>query len=152
MVRNIDVREIAGCTCLKLRRTTRRISRIYDRALQPTGLTISQFGLLAHLHGAQLAGHDRLAIGALAELVGADPTTLNRNLKPLQVQGLIADKPDPADLRVRGVYITAKGHARLARAVPFWRQAQTRVETAIGGEAAASLRGLLDAAASSFPS
>ncbi len=43
-----------------------------------------QFGLLANLLGASFRRPDGLSIGAIAERLGMDPTTLNRNLKPLR--------------------------------------------------------------------
>ena len=80
---DIDIRAIAQCSCLRLRRTTRRVTQIYDRLLEPAGLTVNQFGLLARLYGANLR-REILPIGTLAERVGMDPTTLNRSLKPLE--------------------------------------------------------------------
>src|SRR5262249_32246548 len=92
---DLDIREIAQCTCLRLRRTPRRVTQIYARLLEPIGMTVNQFGLLARLYGANLR-RETLPISVLAERVGMDPTTLNRSLKPLEAQGLIANAADPA--------------------------------------------------------
>src|SRR5215471_13866710 len=70
---DIDIREIVQCTCLRLRRTSRRITKIYDGFLEPAGLTVNQFGLLARLYGGRLRG-ETLTMGMLAERVGMDPT------------------------------------------------------------------------------
>lgn len=137
---DVNPRELSACTCLRLRRTTRRVTQIYDHHLEPAGLTVSQFGLLARLHA---AGRN-LSIGALAERAGMDPTTLNRNLKPLVTQGLVANAPDPADGRVRTVAITQAGRTKFEAAVPYWRRAQTQVEETLGTEATLALNGLLD--------
>ena len=142
----IDIQEILGCTCSRLRRVARRSTQIYDRALEPVGITINQFGLLARLHGQSVAGQNELPIGALSDLVGMHPTTLNRDLKPLRAQGLVADATDPADRRVRAVLLTGKGRAKLRKAVPHWRRAQTQVQAALGAEATLALNGLLDLA------
>ena len=83
-------------------------------------------------------------MGMIAERLGLDPTTLNRNLKPLQLQGLVKDTIDAADRRVRIIRITEKGRRTLERAMPFWRQAQAQVERALGDEAMGALNGLLD--------
>src|SRR3979490_2018831 len=48
---DIDIREVLGCTCMRLRRANRTITQIYDQHLAPAGLTSSQFGMLARLHG-----------------------------------------------------------------------------------------------------
>ncbi len=140
---NIDVREIAQCTCLRLRRTTRRITQLYDRLLEPAGLTVNQFGLLGRLYGASLR-QELLSVSVLAERVGMDPTTLNRSLKPLQAAGLIASGADPSDQRIRVVLITEEGSAKLRQALPLWRQAQAQIEQAIGIDTIVALNGLLE--------
>src|SRR5262245_47123862 len=136
--------KMMGCTCLRLRRATRRVTQLYDHALQPAGLTINQFGLLAYLQGATLARSNALSIGTIAEWLGMDPTTLNRNLKPLIARGLVRTTPDPADGRVRIVRTTDKGPRALLKAVPLWREAQAEVETALGSKATTALNDLLD--------
>jgi len=147
---DIDIREIVQCTCLRLRRTTRRITQIYDRFLEPAGLTINQFGLLARLYGAGLRG-ETLTIGMLAERVGMDPTTLNRSLKPLAASGLVANGSDPADQRVRAVLITDDGIARLRDAVPLWRKAQAQIDNALGIDTTVALNGLLELSYARLP-
>jgi DNA-binding MarR family transcriptional regulator len=142
-----DFRRIMECTCMRMRRATRRVTQLYDRALEPAGLTVNQFGLLAYLHGASLQRSNDLSIGTIAEWLGMDPTTLNRNLKPLAAKGLVRNAIDPADGRVRIVRITDKGRRALLKAVPFWRGAQAQVDTALGAEATASLNELLDVSA-----
>jgi DNA-binding MarR family transcriptional regulator len=146
MADQIDIREVSGCTCLSARRAGRQLTQIYDHALKPAGLTVNQFGLLAKLYGASLAGRQGLSIGMLAERLGMDPTTLNRNLKPLAARGLVADGADPEDRRVRAILITSKGLSKLRKAVPFWRGAQARIQEALGVEATLALRSLLDLA------
>ena len=142
-----DLQKIMGCTCLRMRRATRRVTQFYDHALQRTGLTVNQFGLLAYLCGASLA-RTNASIGTMAEWLGMDPTTLTRNLKPLLVKGLVKNVPDPDDGRVRIVAITEKGLRTLREAVPRWRNAQAAVEKAIGSKSIAELNTLLDLSAS----
>ena len=143
---DINIHEIADCTCAHLRRTTRRITQLYDHALLPVDLTVSQFGLLAHLYGAKAMQAGGLSIKLLAERLGMDASTLTRNLKPLELRGLVADRADPNDGRARLVTITANGCSKLADAVPCWRKAQSEVKQKLGTGAAKQLRSLLDAA------
>lgn len=140
----IDIREVAHCACLALRRTARQATQLYDRHLERAGLTVNQFGVLAHLHAVQARGHEALSIGALAERIGMDPTTLNRSLKPLQAAKLVMVAADARDRRVRTLGLTGKGRTRLDQAVPLWRQARTEMEAAIGVETANALGELLD--------
>jgi DNA-binding MarR family transcriptional regulator len=116
-----------GCTCLRLRKAARRVSQIYDSYVEPHGLTITQFGLLAHLRA--LPG---VSMSALAEKLVMDPTTLTRNLKPLAKKGLVAFRTDPQDRRTRALNLTAKGRETLRAAKPAWAKAQRHVEEALG--------------------
>jgi DNA-binding MarR family transcriptional regulator len=141
---DIDIREVLGCTCLRLRSITRGVTQLYDHLLAPAGITIGQFGILARLYGAGLRGRPALPIGMLAEQHSMDPTTLTRNLKPLVVSGLVEDGRDESDRRVRTVSLTESGRACLTQAIPHWREAQRHIETALGTETMLVLNGLLD--------
>ena len=139
-----DLQKIMSCTCLRMRRATRRVTQRYDHALEPTGLTASQFGLLGYLHGASSAPAHASSIGAIAEWLGMDPTTLNRNLKPLLAKGMVKNAIDPADGRIRIVRVTEKGLGTLRDSLPRWRDAQADVEKAIGSKSTSELNRLLD--------
>jgi DNA-binding MarR family transcriptional regulator len=139
-----NLQEVMGCTCLRIREAARRFTQIYDHALEPAGLTVAQFGLLANLSGAAFREPGGSSIGAVAQLLGIDPTTLNRNLKPLRARGLVKDRSNPSDRRVRMVQITEKGQRELSNAIPLWRQAHTRVEQALGRKKRTDLNDVLD--------
>ena len=135
----VAMTEIAGCTCLRLRKAARRATQIYDRHLEPSGLTITQFGVLAHLYG-----RDGVTIGTLADMLVMDPTTLTRNLRPLIGRDLVALRPGDDDRRTRVARLTAAGRRALTEAVPFWQQAQQQVTRLLGSGIAAALNGTLD--------
>jgi DNA-binding MarR family transcriptional regulator len=139
-----DLQEAMGCTCLRMRRAARQFTQIYDHALEPAGLTVMQFGLLANLLGASFKRPDGSSIGLLAEQLGMDPTTLNRNLKPLKARGLVKDQSDPSDGRLRLVRITEKGRHQLHNAMALWRQAHTKVEQTLGRKQRLALNESLD--------
>jgi DNA-binding MarR family transcriptional regulator len=129
----------SGCTCLRLRKAARRITQIYDQQMAAHGLTITQYGLLTHLKR-----HDGIGIGALAEELVMDPTTLTRNLRPLERAGLMQLVPDPHDRRSRRLHLTADGRAVLEKARPAWARAQRHVEEALGTPDTAVLHAALD--------
>lgn len=141
---DVDIRHLLGCTCFSLRRAARQVTQIYDHRLAPAGLTANQFTLMVQLYGFAAAGRPGLSIGALAERVGMDPTTLTRNLQPLEAQGLVGRAAAPEDGRVRTITITDKGFRRLQKAVPLWQQAQTHIEEALGAQNMLALKGFLD--------
>jgi DNA-binding MarR family transcriptional regulator len=146
MTDSIDMNEISSCTCVRARRIARQLTRLYDGALQPIGVTANQFSLLVKLLGVSLRGMNGLSMGALAERAGMHYSTLNRDIKPLKRQGFVADAGNEGDGRVRTICITEKGRAKLLEAVPAWRQAQMHVQDLLGHEVTLSLNGLLDLA------
>lgn len=135
-----------GCTCRRLRRMARLVTQLYDEALSAHDLTIAQFGLLTTIAEHRAKTGKDISIGALANIVGLDPTTLNRNLSTLQRGKLAEVRQDKNDRRVRAVALTASGRQRLKAAIPAWRAAQADLENRLGGEAALGLNESLDRA------
>jgi DNA-binding MarR family transcriptional regulator len=131
--------KVRGCTCLRLRKASRRVSQIYDQHLEPFGLTVTQYGVLGHL-----VTFNGISIGELAEKLVMDPTTLTRNLRPLQRQGLLAVKTDRRDRRARSLELTAQGHKVFERAKPGWARAQQHVEELFGERETPALNAVLD--------
>jgi DNA-binding MarR family transcriptional regulator len=128
-----------GCTCMRLRKASRRVTQIYDRSLEPAGMTVTQYALLGHL-----ARFDGIGIGALAEKLAMDPTTLTRNLRPLERQAFVTMKPDRNDKRSRCLHLTAGGRAAFENAKPAWVRAQRHIEKVLGGAESSALNAALD--------
>ena len=127
--------ETTQCLCMASRRAARAITRQFDEALRVHGLRATQFTLLAALH---LAGPR--SVGEMAELLGADRTTLTRNLAVAEASGWVAVRTDRDDARSRRAKITAQGTRMLVFALPSWRKTQQRLTNTIGKQTAASLR------------
>ena len=83
-----------------------------------SGLSITQFGLMA-----QVAAASDDTLGALAERMGIDQSTLSRNLRGLEMAGLIEIASAEQDLRRRAVWLTEQGARRLETAILIWREA-----------------------------
>lgn len=126
-----------SCICFSARQAARALTRIYDAALRPVGIRSTQ---LALLNAVRLIGP--APVKRLAAAVVADRTTLARNLRLLEREGLVAIGPG-SDLRERSVALTAKGERRLAEAFPRWEAAQAEVERRLGREALERLQALL---------
>jgi DNA-binding MarR family transcriptional regulator len=119
--------QVAGCVGFRLRKLTRRVSQIYDQMLSPLDLTGTQFSVLSNL-----AANPDISIGALAERLMMDPTTLTRVLRPLERRRLVSVVATREDRRRRQVALTAGGTATFREAVPLWRKAQARIAELIG--------------------
>jgi DNA-binding MarR family transcriptional regulator len=135
----IPIDEVANCSCLRIRKATRRITQIYDQLLEPSGITTTQFSLLAHLMPLK-----RISIGKLAELLVMDPTTLTRTLQPLVAKNYLRVARDSDDRRRRAIFLTDRGRAALRTAYPLWREAQARLQRHLGNDELVRLNGALD--------
>jgi DNA-binding MarR family transcriptional regulator len=80
----------------------------------------------------------------LAEKLIMDPTTLTRNLRPLQQKGLVALAADPRDRRARRLHLTAAGRQAFEDAKPAWARAQRQIEQALGAAETPALNAALD--------
>jgi DNA-binding MarR family transcriptional regulator len=129
----------SGCTCLRLRKAARRVSQIYDHALAPYNLTVTQYGLLGHIRTL-----DGVGIGALADELAMDPTTLTRNLRPLEARKLVVAVPDVRDRRNRNLHLTEAGRAALSAARPGWDAAQKKIAALLGERDGPQLATIVD--------
>jgi DNA-binding MarR family transcriptional regulator len=111
--------EIDHCNCFTARKFARQLSRLYDAHLQPTGLRITQFLILA-----VLAKVEGASVNGLAERLDLERTAMGKTLGPLERDGLIRIKPSSTDGRSRVVTITSKGNRVFQDAHPRWKQAQ----------------------------
>jgi DNA-binding MarR family transcriptional regulator len=132
-------RQKSLCNCTALRKATRRVSQLYDSALEPCGLRTTQRAILNHIARAGTP-----PLGELAEALVMDRGALTHNLKPLERDGLVDISVDPDDRRNRLVGLTAAGRAKLAESEPLWKRAQQRFEAGFGAAKSASLRKALE--------
>jgi DNA-binding MarR family transcriptional regulator len=139
--RQLIAEQMLACTCRRLRKVTRRVTQIYDQALAPLDLTITQFGLLAYL-----AAFGDVSIGELAEESMMDPTTLTRTLQPLERRKLIRIATARDDRRRRDVTLSETGRATFRDAVPLWRKASAQLGDVLGTRGRAGLDQSLEAA------
>ena len=133
----------AECLCFRARRVSRALTRMYDDELRPLGIQATQLTLL---NAVAMGGERGAAMGRLAEVLAMDPTTLSRNLRPLERSGLLRIVRSSADRRVRIALLTEAGRQRVEEAYPLWRRAHERVTRALGEEEALALRTQFDAA------
>jgi DNA-binding MarR family transcriptional regulator len=122
------------CICTGLRQAAHAMTEIYDQALAPSGLKITMFRVVRRLSEA-----GEPTISELAKIVGLDRSSLGRNLKVLERDGLVVFVGGD-DERSKVVQLTPDGRAALATAKPLWRKVQRRVKSNLGRETDAIFR------------
>lgn len=121
-LRTDAVAMLEGCIGLGCRLAARRIAQTLERDVAGTGLTLAQLGLMA-----QIAAAADDTIGSLAGRTGLDQSTLSRNLRALESEGLVEITVVENDLRRRAVWLTEAGARRLEKAIPLWRAANEKL-------------------------
>jgi len=111
------------CLCLHAQRAARMLARRFDVALAPVGLTSGQFSLLNGLNRPEPP-----TLGAVAQVLTMDRSTVTANLKPLERKGLIETTTDVRDRRSRRAALTDAGRAILAEALPIWKREHARLD------------------------
>lgn len=127
----------SACLATRVRQLSRIVTRVYDDAMRPLGITASQYTLLA-----QLAARDSITAVEIGHELDIEKSTLSRNLKRLLALGHINMDP-PAGRRGRGLHLTSKGQTVLREAFPIWQDAQKRTIGVIGADSRSVLDNLL---------
>ena len=110
-----------GCSSLKVRRLSRRLSQHFDRIVAVTGLKTTQYSLLCHV----------VDLG------------LTRNLQPLVAAGWVVLGPGDDD-RSRAVSATGAGRAKRLEAQRSWKRAQLAFNDRVGIDLVARLHAVVD--------
>ena len=119
--------KIAGeCVAVRLRMLNRVITNIYDNALRPLDLKVSQMNILV---AAAKMGTARPA--EVCEYLQLDVSTLSRNVERMKARGWLEVVPDE-DGRAQPFQLTRQGWKLLEKAVPAWSEAQRQVTRVLG--------------------
>ncbi|MGE0267850.1 MAG: MarR family winged helix-turn-helix transcriptional regulator [Candidatus Omnitrophota bacterium] len=116
------------CICFNLRKAARAITQIYDHMFRGIGLTASQISILTSL---RMIGS--MSVSQLSQAMATDRTTITRNLKPLERDGLIKIKVGD-DKRSRLILLTDKGNDLCDQSFNIFREFQQKVSQKLGKE------------------
>ncbi len=126
MPKELDLAAMENCVCFNLRWVTRAVTQFFDAELRRHGIRPTQTPILA-----ALVARPRWSMEELSDWLGMERTTLVRNLRPLEREGLLKINGAGRGGRV-SVSISAKGRRDLAKAMPAWRAAQRAVVKTLG--------------------
>lgn len=114
------------CIAVRLRMLNRAVTNLYDDALRPLGLKVSQMnilvatGKLGTARPADVCGHLHL-----------DVSTLSRNVERMKARGWLEVVPDE-DGRAQPFRLTSQGRRLLEKAAPAWKIAQQQAKEILG--------------------
>ncbi len=128
MKRLLDMTSVENCTCFNVRRVSRVITQVFDAEVRRHGMRPTQTPILRALQA-----KSGWSMAELSEWLAMERTTLLRNLRPLQRDGLVRAIGGGRGGHVE-LEITEKGRAALANTLPAWRSAQDKVVATLGKE------------------
>src|SRR5262249_6134735 len=121
------------CIAVRLRLLNRLVTNLYDDALRPLGLKVSQLNLLVVTAKLGLAQPAKVC-----DILQLDTSTLSRNVERMRARGWLEVVPGD-DARTQPFRLTAQGKRLLERAVPAWEEAQGKAAELLGEDGVALL-------------
>jgi DNA-binding MarR family transcriptional regulator len=122
-----------NCIAVRVRMLNRVVTNLYDEALRPLGLKISQLNVLVAAAKLGLAQPTKLC-----EILQLDASTLSRNVDRMRAKGWLEAVPGE-DGRTQPFRLTTRGARLLEKAVPAWEQAQRQARELLGQDGVALL-------------
>jgi DNA-binding MarR family transcriptional regulator len=117
-----------SCIAGRLRLLNRVVTKLYDDALRPFGVKLSQ--------GSVLAVADKIGVARPAqvcEILEMDTSTLSRTVERMVANGWLEIVPEE-DARSQPFRLTAEGRRLMERALPAWEQAQAEAKKLLGDD------------------
>jgi DNA-binding MarR family transcriptional regulator len=124
-----------------MRAASRRLTLLYDEVMAPSGLRLTQFGILSEL---ERRASEPPTVSELAEILVIERSALGQTLRTLEKAGLVTLDRDRQNGRRRPVHLTKAGQKAVVRGFPYWKKAHTQFSQFFGAPAAlAELRSTL---------
>jgi DNA-binding MarR family transcriptional regulator len=122
-----SIDKIAGeCIAVRMRMLNRTVTNIYDQALRPLGVRVSQMNILV--------ATGRLGLARPAEIcerLHLDTSTLSRNVDRMRARGWL-EVVSEDDGRAQPFRLTNAGRKLLEKAFPVWKIAQRQTKDLLG--------------------
>jgi DNA-binding MarR family transcriptional regulator len=122
------------CIAVRVRLINRVITAVYDEALRPFALRISQANILTAL---AYLGATRPAV--ISRVLRIEKSTLSRDLELMKKKGWLGSDP-PDGGRSQTIRLTSQGAKLLAKIEPSWEQAQAEAKALVGNDGEQALR------------
>ncbi len=131
----VSVSQIANeCIAVRLRLINRAVSNIYDDALRPFGLKVSQMNILVVVSLRKIVRPSEIG-----EVLQIDRSTLSRNIDRMKSRDWLESIEDE-DARAQPVRLTKSGKDLLKEVSPAWEEAQAQATELMGDKFIASVR------------
>lgn len=128
MTKELDLNSMENCVCFNLRWVSRALTQFFVAELNHHGLLPTQTPILA-----ALSARPEANMAELSDWLGMDRTTLVRNLRPLERDGLVKSTGKGRGNKV-SLSLTPRGRTAMQKFLPDWQVVQQKVIKTLGKE------------------
>lgn len=138
------LKHIAGdCLAVRLRILNRRVTSIFDEALRPYDIRVTQANILV-----AVSAYGPATVQQLCRVLHMDTSTLSRAVARIKTKGWLETEPS-GDGKILRIRITSAGLEMIQQLYPAWKEAQDKAadllgDTAVDAITAAGNRHLLE--------
>ncbi len=116
----------SSCLAGRTRLINREITAIFEAALRPLKLRVSQLNVLV-----MIANRGPITAGVIGRFLHIEKSTMSRNVERLAARGWIRTQAAD-DNRAQLLSLTARGRRIVEQALPYWEEAQRQVTKRLG--------------------
>lgn len=121
------------CIAVRIRLLNRTVTNIFDQALRPLGVKVSQLNVLM-----VVAKRGPTSPAEVARRLNMEKSTLSRNVERMRTRGWL--KVSQGDTgRKQILELGAAGRKLIEKSLPFWKKAQAQTEALLGQRGARSI-------------
>ena len=121
------------CLAVRIRLLNRTVSNIYDDALRPLGVKVSQLNVLM-----VVAKLGPVSPGDVARRLNMEKSTVSRNVDRMRTRGWLKVS-DGDSGRKQILELGSAGRKLIEKSVPLWKKAQAQTEAVLGQQGARSI-------------
>lgn len=126
------------CLAVRIRLLNRAVTSIFDDALRPLGVKVSQLNVLM-----VVARRGPISPGDVARQLNMEKSTLSRNVERMRAHRWLKVSSGDSGRQQR-LEIAPAGRKLIEEALPFWSEAQAETEAMLGKQGARSIHRAVD--------
>ena len=128
----------ANCIAARVRVMDRAISSIYNKAVRPHGLKITQMNIIV-----AVSAYGPMEVKPLCRVLNMDSSTMSRAVSRIEKKGYLKTEPSGQG-KNHIISVTNEGLNLLQRAYPDWKKAEKEATDLLGQETVRAIRGAGD--------
>ena len=126
------------CLAVRIRLLNRTVTAIFDDALRPLGVKVSQLNVLM-----VVARRGPMSPGDVARRLNMEKSTLSRNIDRMRTHGWLKTSYGNSG-RTQVLELAPPGRKLIEKSLPFWKKAQEQTEAVLGKQGARSIHRAAD--------